>query len=229
MSRPEGYENHQIFLVEKGQAMLTINKNTVILSENDMFYLGADIPHEYCGIPDDFTTSFLSFSGDGFDALKKYYKLGDYGIYQNKNKNKVKNAMRKAYDCLDAVHEASTICANAFTAVISFFDETCKKEYSPIENVYNFLEINYSNPISLDDLTEIYPYSKAKLCCDFKNTYKMTIFEMLLSIRLRNAQHIINTNPHMKLSNIANLCGFSDVSYFCKMYKRFFNCTPKSN
>lgn len=228
VTRTYGYEHHQIFLVEKGQAAVSIKNNSILLSENDMFYIGPDVPHEYYGVPDDFTTSFLSFSGKGMCDIKKYYGLYDFGIYQGKNKNKVKNAMKKVFDSLDAAHEVSTICAHTFSSIITFFDETCKKEYSPIENIYNFLEINYSKPISLDELLEIYPYSKAKLCRDFKEKYYMTVFEALISIRLKNAQRIINTNPHMKLQNISILCGFSDVSYFCKMYKRFFGNTPKS-
>ena len=57
----------------------------------------------------------------------------------------------------------------------------------------------------------------------------MTVFEMLTGIRLRHAHNMININPNIALKNVATYCGFSDVSYFCKMYKRFFGYSPKSH
>ena len=63
---------------------------------------------------------------------------------------------------------------------------------------------------------------------DFKQKYKITIFEMLTRIRLSHARNMINSNPHLKLTSIAASCGFNDVSYFCKMYKRLYDCSPKS-
>ena len=55
----------------------------------------------------------------------------------------------------------------------------------------------------------------------------MSIFDMLTKIRLENAYYLIKTNPYLKLDYVSSLCGFNDTSYFCKMYKRKFNISPK--
>ncbi len=228
MKRANGYERHQIFLVNSGNGVLKIGGQTFDIGANDLFYIAANIPHEYYGFDDNFITTYISFCGDGFEKIQRYYDLGDYGVYKNKNSGSFKSAAENLYEIVDTVHELSTLCSLTFSAVISYFDEACKKEYSSAEKVYNYIEENYSKMITLEDILTVYPYSKTKLCHDFKEKYKVTVFEMLTSIRLRHAQNMINANPHITLKAVALLCGFNDTSYFCKMYKRFYGCSPKS-
>lgn len=226
--RTNGYERHQVFLVNSGSGVLEIGGQSFAINKNDLFYIAANIPHEYYGIDDNFKTTYISFCGDGFESIQKYYNLSDFGVYKNKNAGLFYSSVENLYEVVDTMHELSTLCALTFSTVISYFDEACKKEYSPLETVYHYIEENYSKMITLEDILTVYPYSKTKLCCDFKEKYHITIFEMLTSIRLRHAQHMMSANPHIKLKDIALSCGFNDISYFCKMYKRFYNCSPKS-
>lgn len=228
VTRPGGYEKHQIFLVSSGSGVLNIGGQAHSIEKNDLFYISAGVPHEYYGTGDGFKTTYISFCGDSFEKLREYYNIGDFGVYRSKNSVLFKAYAEKLYESVDNVHELSALCAMTFSAVIAFFDEACKKDYSPIERVYNYIEASYSKMITLEDILTVYPYSKTKLCRDFKEKYKMTIFEMLTGIRLRHAQNMINENPYIKLQKIALACGFNDISYFCRMYKRFYGCSPKA-
>ena len=51
---------------------------------------------------------------------------------------------------------------------------------------------------------------------------------MITSVRLRHAHNMISVNPDIPLRSVADFCGFNDISYFCKMYKRFYGYSPKS-
>ena len=127
----------------------------------------------------------------------------------------------------DTIYEVSSLCSFTFSTVITYFEETCKREYTYLESIYNYIEKNYSNSITLDELLTVYPYSKTKLCREFKQKYGNTIFEEITKIRLRNARYLIKNFPHLSLKEISSSCGFNDLSYFCKMYKRMYNTTPK--
>ncbi len=228
MKRINGYEHHQIFLVDSGSGILKIGGQSFCIEKNDLFYIAANIPHEYYGNDDNFKTTYISFCGDGYEKIKKYYNLGNFGVYKNKNSGLFKSSAENLYDVADTIHELSTLCSLTFSTIISYFDEACKKVYSPVEKVYNYIEENYSKMITLEDILTIYPYSKTKLCHDFKEKYNETIFETLINIRLCHAKNMINANPHISLKNVSQACGFNDISYFCKMYKRLYNCSPKS-
>ena len=227
VKRENGYKDDQLFLVSSGSGILNINNETYLLSENDLFYIAANTPHEYYGTDESFTTTFLSFSGNGFEAIKKYYSLSEYGVYKNKNRGSFETSVKKLYDSTNSTMDMPLLCALTFSTVTAFFDDVCKKEYSPIETVYSYLEMNFSSLITLEDALSVFPYSKAKLCRDFKAAYNCSIFEKLTEIRLAHADIMLKNNPHLKLKNISVACGFNDVSYFCKMYKKYYSHSPK--
>lgn len=229
ISRPEGCPFHQIFIVKDGNGIIKSNNHIYQLSKNDLFYISENTPHEYYGTDNNFITSYLGFFSNGFDSVKDYYDVENIGVYKNKNQGNFEAVLLKIYDNINFINEISTLCSYAFSAVIAFFDEACKKEYSPIETVYNYIENNYSKMLTLDDILSFYPYSKTKLCHDFKQKYNVTIFDMITKTRLNNAHCMIKANPSMSLSTIANSCGFNNTSYFCKIYKKLYGATPKQN
>ena len=224
--RPTGHSSHHLFIIENGEGVVKANSAIHSLVKGDMLYIGANVPHEYYGTTDTFTTSYLTFTGDAFGNIKRYYGIDDFDVYKNKNNGGFEQQLRlitkpeKVY----ALPELSTL---AYSAVIAFFEEVCKKECSPTDAVYNYIENNFAKPLTLDDFMEFYPYSKSKLCHDFKMRYNMTVFEMITDIRLRHAHYMLMSHPYRKLSDIAVQCGFNDSSYFCKMYKKQYGTSPK--
>ena len=226
--RENGYFFDEIFIVKDGNGILEIDGKTYSLEKNDMFFLRKGVPHQYYCTGDSFVTSYLSYFGCSAEVLYNYYRLGNFGVFKSKNPVKAEKFFNDLYKSFDSLQELSTLSAMTYSCVTAFFDEACKKEYTPIENVYNYLEANYSKPVILEDLLCFYPYSKTKLCTDFKKTYGKTLFEVLTDIRIRHAYEMLSLNPHLPLKNIAAASGYSDVSYFCKTYKRLIGISPKS-
>ncbi|MBE6645135.1 MAG: helix-turn-helix transcriptional regulator [Ruminococcaceae bacterium] len=84
----------------------------------------------------------------------------------------------------------------------------------------------YAESISLEELAEVCSISKFHFCRIFKKVTEMSVIQYVNSYRLKIANTmIINTNK--QISEIASLCGYDDVSYFCRIYKKHFGCTPK--
>ncbi len=229
ISRPCGYPFDEVFVVKSGSGVLHIGEEVFTLQKNDMFYLYGNTPHAYYPLEDGLSTDFLSFFGNSNDSIREYYGLGNYGIYKNKSSGSFVSELLKLFENFDSTHELSTLSAMTYSAVIAFFDEAHKKEYTPIEKVYNYLEANYSKPVTLENLLTFYPYSKTKLCTEFKGVYGKSIFDVLTEIRITHAHKMLSLNPHIALKNIAEASGFGDVSYFCKTYKKLLGTTPKSS
>ncbi len=229
IDRENGYPYNEIFIVQDGIGILEIMGEKHFLEKNDMFFLRKGIPHKYYPTGDGFVTSFLSYFGVGAEALHSYYNIGDFGVYKGKNRGKAEGLLNELYKNFDSIQELSTLSAMTYSSVTAFFDEAYKKERTPIEKVYNYLEANYSKPVTLEDLLFFYPYSKTKLCTDFKRTYGRSIFDVLTEIRINHAREILFHNPHITLKKIAEASGFGDVSYFCKIYKKLIGTTPKSS
>lgn len=227
INRQGGFNTHQLFVVSNGNGILRIADKTYKLAKNDFFYIAKETPHEYYGTDTEFAATFMSFFGKGFEGIKEYYNLNNYGVYFNKNKGSFANRVKNLYENIEK-HELSVLCSETYSAIIAFFEESCVKEYNEIEEVRNFIISNYSTLFTLDDILKFYPYSKSKLCRDFKEKYQCTIFDFLTATRLKHAKFMLTNHTNLKLREISQSCGFSDISYFCKMYKKYYKTTPKS-
>ena len=59
IKRINGYERHQIFLVNSGSGVLNIGGQQYSINKNDLFYIAAHIPHEYYGVDGVFETTYI--------------------------------------------------------------------------------------------------------------------------------------------------------------------------
>ncbi len=227
ITRPNGFMYHHLLEISEGEGIIILGGTSHQIKKGDLIYISQDVPHNYYGTTDNFQTNFLTFFGTGVNQLKSYYGIADYGIYRDKNTSNYEKHLDEIYNRAKASSSVATLCALTMSTVVDFFEVVCKDEISPIEAVRDYLETHYCEMLTLDDLLSFYPYSKSKLCSEFKGAYNMTIFEMITDMRLRKAQHMIKGNPCTPNQELATACGFHDVSYFCKMYKKKYGISPK--
>jgi len=83
----------------------------------------------------------------------------------------------------------------------------------------------YTDNILLDNIAMASNISKSECCRSFKRILKVTPFEYLMEYRISKASELLLKNKE-SISNIALNVGFSGISYFGKVFKKYKNCTP---
>ena len=68
-------------------------------------------------------------------------------------------------------------------------------------------------------------YSKSHICNTFKKYMGVSITEYINDLRLNYAASLLKFTNN-SLFDIAQECGFSSLSYFNKLFKQKYNCTP---
>jgi AraC family transcriptional regulator len=91
----------------------------------------------------------------------------------------------------------------------------------------DFMLSNYSQPISLADISGQACLSPTHLFRTFKQIYKCSPHQYLIQIRLENARHMLRSTNYT-LNEIVNLVGFTCPSTFIKLFKNKFHSTPGS-
>lgn len=229
IDRPDGIDMHQIFVVNAGEGVLCTDNFEEKLEKGDMFFLKADERHSYYGSRD-FKTSFFTFAGEMCRNILKYFGIENSAVFKSKDYRTCEMMIENFYNDYENISENyALLSAETYKIATTFFSYATSSEKTPIETVKSYIKSNFAKAISLNDIMEFYPYSKAKLCRDFPQKYGMTLIEMLTKTRLEHAEILLHTNPRMTLSQIASNCGFSDTSYFCKIYKKTFGKTPREN
>jgi AraC family transcriptional regulator len=89
----------------------------------------------------------------------------------------------------------------------------------------DFMLSNYSQDISLDDISRQSCLSPTHLFRTFKQIYNCSPHQYLIQIRLDNARHMLRSTNYT-LNEIVNLVGFTCPSTFIKLFKNKFQFTP---
>jgi AraC family transcriptional regulator len=89
----------------------------------------------------------------------------------------------------------------------------------------DFMLSNYSQDISLDDISRQSCLSSTHLFRTFKQIYNCSPHQYLIQIRLDNARHMLKSTNYT-LNEIVNLVGFTCPSTFIKLFKNKFQFTP---
>lgn len=84
-------------------------------------------------------------------------------------------------------------------------------------------EMNYT----IDDLCRDSGLSAAKLQIGFKEMHGKTICNYVTHLRLEKAEAMLKTTD-MNVSQIVYALGWSSRSYFCKIFKQKYKCSPKN-
>lgn len=94
-----------------------------------------------------------------------------------------------------------------------------------IKDLFNYISANYNHPLSIVDVSARLNISKQYFCRFFKNLTGMSFVNYLNVIRLNHAAQeiLLTTDP---INDIAERNGFDSISYFFKLFKQNFHCTP---
>ncbi|XTR39077.1 helix-turn-helix domain-containing protein [Paraclostridium tenue] len=94
------------------------------------------------------------------------------------------------------------------------------------KNVLSLIESEYQSPLTLDDLSKAAGMTPKYFCRFFSEMTNKTPIEYLNYYRIEIAcEQLLTTN--YSITEIALNCGFNDVSYFIKMFKKHRGITPK--
>eukprot|EP01093_Parvamoeba_rugata_P000775 TRINITY_DN10964_c0_g1_i1.p1 TRINITY_DN10964_c0_g1~~TRINITY_DN10964_c0_g1_i1.p1 ORF type:complete len:332 (+),score=56.25 TRINITY_DN10964_c0_g1_i1:272-1267(+) len=102
-----------------------------------------------------------------------------------------------------------------------------KKELLRIEEAVNAIKRKPEFPYTVTDLSKEYGISPTKLQEGFKVMEGTTVTNFIRNERLILAEELIQTSD-MNISEIVYSIGFTSRSYFSKIFRNKFKCTPKA-
>ena len=144
-------------------------------------------------------------------------------------KNKLQSEITAIISECQNSNKQGKISAMTYSLFSSFFEENLTPSLTPLQKAVNYINANFSQKITLDDIAQQCSISVSKLCHDFKHTYGKTVFTYILDARLNFARNFLLFTPDSKIKEVCIASGFDDDSYFCKAYKSKFGKTPKQD
>lgn len=98
------------------------------------------------------------------------------------------------------------------------------KNFEIIKTTVRYIQANFEKKLSLDTISKAVCYDKYALCREFKKYTGQTIVENLNSYRIMKAREYLQSGT--TVAEAAFLCGFENLSFFTRMFKRYTGNLP---
>ena len=95
-----------------------------------------------------------------------------------------------------------------------------------IQNIKSIIEEKYFENITVNDISKLVFLSTNYICMIFKRDTGTTINDYITRIRIEKAIEMLK-DPGIKLYDICYAVGYSDPSYFSKVFKKYTGLSPK--
>ncbi len=99
------------------------------------------------------------------------------------------------------------------------------KKIKALKAALGLIRENYAEEITLDDMAAVAGLSKNYFSNFFKDMTQLTPVQYLMQYRIEQATKKLLTS-NLSITQIAELCGFNNVSYFIKTFKAFRGVSP---
>ncbi|WP_196592755.1 AraC family transcriptional regulator [Pectinatus sottacetonis] len=240
---------YEILYLLKGKFLFSLNEDKLEVSAGDIIFIHDDVIHG--GIPqsDDCIYEYIVF--DMKKLLNhniKYYDLIidilNHKLHINNYFNSQKTSIQKIIKPLfNALREKPPGYEFITLGMLYMFMGTILKNklYHPANNyaiaisrhhiyqikqAFQLIEQAYDTPITLRDLAKAAGFSTNYFCKFFQKMTNHTPIDYLNYYRIdRACLKLISSNTSIK--QIALSCGFNDLSYFIKTFKKYRGMSPR--
>ncbi len=103
--------------------------------------------------------------------------------------------------------------------------ETALSSQLIVEAIIKYININYENKITLQEIADFMGYSKNYLCSYFKKHSGFSIIEYLNGYRVKKSQEYLKST-NMSVTDISAKCGFDSITHFGRTFKAIAGCSP---
>lgn len=93
-----------------------------------------------------------------------------------------------------------------------------------VERTIRWLSVQYSKPISIEEMSRSLGYNRTHLSKMFKQYTGMTPMHFLLKLRMERAKMLLREK--LTVEQVAASVGFTDPLYFSKQFKKWFDRSP---
>lgn len=219
--RPLGASWHQFIWVTSGVGTFRMRDKSFILSAGQGIFMRRDVPCSYDG--ENLYTAWCAFFTT--DHLIEY-TVGDREYILFDIPDFLDSATRELQSLAKSDTTTLALSAAGYSYVTELFSAILKKEDTLSDRVKEILFTRFSEPITLDEISNAMCIDRFSLCRRFKAETGESIMRALLCVRISKAKRMLRYTSD-SVERIGRQSGFESPSYFIKRFSEHVGCTPK--
>lgn len=239
---------YEIYYVHFGSCQYIIGDSIINLAPGDLMIMNGLSPHgpimkELCirtmvRFDEAYVLPLLSYPG-AIDLLLPFRALRNTRWHLSEDK---RNEMEQILAKMDRFHMQTTALSynrmrTVFIELLLFIYEcseeslevnakAAEKEHR-VNCVVSYIEANYMNEITLDELADSIHFNKYYLAKIFKEITGTTIFEYLNKRRINQAKVLFLMNKDSSVTDVCYQVGFKQLTHFSRNFKQLVGLSPE--
>lgn len=242
----------EILLVLRGTGTRFIGDSVKRFAPGDLIMIGSNTPHVWYSdrdLNDDTEPAseaiYIMFNPDIFgdkfwglpesNSIARIIEYGRRGIkLKGERKKEATELMKKisqvsGFDRIKLLMEILGIFASSddskFISSPVFHNTINKEDSERLNKIYEYSIQNAARKIPLEEIASEANLSVQAFCRYFKNRTNKTFIHFLNEIRVGNACRLL-IKEDLPVADVSFICGFNNISYFIKQFKKITGYTP---
>ena len=233
----EVLKNAVIHYISKGNGTFKFNDKVYNLKQGDVFILLKGMKVEYiASIDDPWEYYWIGFSGSNANEYLNRTSIIDSYAANCKEDSKIPDIIlnmceiSKTYNpsrCDDILllKELYSLLYAFIEKFPKAFEYKDKELHTYIQEAIDFINSNYMNSITVNDIAEHVNLSRSYLYKMFMKNLKVSPQKYLINLRMYKATLLLK-NTRIPIGEVASKVGYSDSLLFSKTFSKYFSMSP---
>ena len=233
----EVLKNAVIHYITKGYGTFKINDEVYNLKQGDIFILLKGMNVEYiASMGEPWEYYWIGFSGSkANECLNRTVIIESYAA-SCKEDSKIPHIIlnmceiSKTYNpsCSDDILLLKELYSLLYALIEEFpkpFEYKDKELHAYIQEAINFINSNYMNSITVNEIANHVNLSRSYLYKMFIKNLKISPQKYLINLRMYKATLLLK-NTNLPIGEVASKVGYSDSLLFSKTFSKYFSMSP---
>ncbi len=235
-SRREHLASYLFFLVCSGYGTLKYDKETYSLQAGDCVFLDCKRAYSHRTSDDLWQLRWVHFYGPNMNSIyDKYTERGGRPCFHPRKTEPYQQLLQELYTIASGNdHIRDMRIFEKLAALLTLLMEESwnpenNRRSSPkrqnVQEIKEYLDQNYMEKITLDQLAEQFYINKFYLARSFKEQFGISVNHYLLELRITHAKQMLRFSDKT-IETIGNECGINDANYFSRIFRKIEGISP---
>ncbi|MBQ7948825.1 MAG: AraC family transcriptional regulator [Clostridia bacterium] len=244
----ESHDLHEFFYVMQGKMKVITRNGTFYLNAGDFIIVPPNLFHTMWPNKDFSFSVSICFKGEGLEDNLITMKIGKLNNAEKYCLNQIvktyaENRLGEPNSVFPTTDEPKNdyafrqiiknelenlliLITRDFQLSLTAQNETLTQSSADIAmKTKAYIDEHFKEKLLLDDIAKELGYSVGHICRVFKKRQGLSIVNYILKRRIQEAMLLLNKGK--SLQSVSDELGFDSIQYFCKIFKRIVNITPK--
>lgn len=227
------HENLEIQLFTEGQGTVLLNGEKYGVQKDDIVIVNSNILH-YTFTDSHLVYTCIIISNEWCKRMNiDYNLLCFHPLIKSPRLSQMIDELKCSYLDFDAMLRTAKLNQLLIQIMIELVENHSdlnlssppkSKAFEAITSTIEFIHNNFHKKITLSEVAKVVLYDKYALCREFKKHTGQTIFEYINYYRSLKAIDYLSEG--CTVTKTAELCGFENLSFFTKTFKKYIGDSP---